>query len=195
VLGRDNNPMLDEMNQVLFLVTSRHRTQRSAMIVTWITKASLGPKRQRLILVLSPRNLTTRLLLKSGVFGLSLLGSRQLSWVEHFGARSGSEIDKFKGIEREFSTSGQSGLPRPKRAISSCEARVESVVSTGDRLIVVAKVNSTHRQRGGTKPDRALRMSDLRRLSPSIRSRLAEKLAADAKLDSKSEIERVILVR
>ena len=172
--------MLDSLNQNLFMVTASSGKQRSGMIVTWVTLASLDTERPRVILVLSPRNLTTGLLLKSRRFTLSLLSKADLDLVDRFGARSGRDLDKFGGLARRFTTTRRYRLPSPRTALSVAEGQVTAVASTGDRLIVVASIRIIRKAKRKAKP---LVMADLRRLGPAERARARAKLLNDLRLD------------
>ena len=172
--------MLEHLNQCLFLVSARSAGLCSGMVITWVTKASLDSVRPRVILVLSPRNLTTQLLLKSRRFSLSLLSKVDLDLVDRFGAKSGRDLDKFGGLDSRFRSTRRFGLPAPRTALSTAEGVVKTVASIGDRCIVVAELDVSL---GGAPSSKALLMSDLRKLGPSAKARAKTKLLSDLQKD------------
>ncbi|MEE8625899.1 MAG: flavin reductase, partial [Acidiferrobacterales bacterium] len=101
--------IFDELHREVYLVSSSYHSVKAGMIVTWITPASLIPERQRVILVLSPEQHTTKTLINSQKFIIHLLAKHQIDLVPIFGLYTSKDYDKFASVN--FKESAWSPAP------------------------------------------------------------------------------------
>ena len=73
--------LFDELEKDIFLVSAGDNGRYSGMIVTWVTAASLIPEQKRIVLVVSPANATTQVMLHTGRFILHRLACEQVELV------------------------------------------------------------------------------------------------------------------
>ncbi|HXV82639.1 MAG TPA: flavin reductase [Candidatus Binatia bacterium] len=90
--------IFDEGKREIFLITTSDDSRPCGMIITWVTSACLIPEDERIVLVLSPHNHTTQVLLHHRQFILHLLAHDQVALVPTFGLYSSRDIDKFASI-------------------------------------------------------------------------------------------------
>jgi flavin reductase (DIM6/NTAB) family NADH-FMN oxidoreductase RutF len=133
--GRD---LFDESKKEIFLVTSCYKGYKSGMIVTWVTSASLIPERKRIVLILSPTNYTTRMVLQNRQFIIHLLSREQVDLVPRFGLSSSEDSDKFSSVPFQLD---EGGLPIIQGTYGWARGKVVSHLDGGDRLIVLAHLD------------------------------------------------------
>lgn len=124
-------------NPEIYVITAAHQGQMGGQVATWVTLASLVPEKMRVVTIISPRNFTYSLMQASQQFVLQLLAVGQQDWLPLFGLQSGYQIDKFTGLDLQFTPSGIPILP------GTCgwvECRVSYQVDRGDRVIFGADV-------------------------------------------------------
>ncbi|PON11840.1 hypothetical protein C2W62_42715 [Candidatus Entotheonella serta] len=73
--------IFDENKREIFLITMSDKGRHSGMIITWVTSASLIPDDKHIVLVLSPHNHTTQVLLDRRQFIVHLLAHNQVVFV------------------------------------------------------------------------------------------------------------------
>lgn len=124
-------------NHDIFIVTARHRGRENGQIATWIMPASLAPTSPRVVAVLSPENFTHKLIEASGRFTLNMLAEDQANLVPLFGLVSGTEIDKFDGLDLGRT---RSGLPLIPDTCGWAECAIVAMIDSGDRRIYLADI-------------------------------------------------------
>ena len=169
--------LFDELEKEIFLVSSGDNGHYSGMIVTWVTAASLVPERKRIVLVLSPANATTQMMLHTGRFILHRLSSEQIDLVPRFGLVSSANVDKFASVPFHLE---EHQLPILEGVCGWARGIIVSVLNGGDRLVVLASVDLE----GADPSKEPLRVQDLpRSLSPAIMAQLEEKYLRDVERD------------
>jgi flavin reductase (DIM6/NTAB) family NADH-FMN oxidoreductase RutF len=109
-MADDHIPSIfDEDQRPIFLVTAFDTSRPCGMIVTWVSLASLIPEDKRIVLILSPHNHTTQVLLQHRRFIIHLLAHHQAILVPTFGLYSSREVDKFASVP--YQQDADSGLP------------------------------------------------------------------------------------
>jgi flavin reductase (DIM6/NTAB) family NADH-FMN oxidoreductase RutF len=160
-------------NHELFIVTARHGTRENGQIATWIMPASLTPSCPRIVAAISPCNFTHSLIEPSGRFALNMLAEDQADLVPLFGLVTGTEIDKFDGMELGRSASG---LPLIPASCGWAECVIVGLIDSGDRRVYLADIVE-QRVTPGKVP---LRKNEaFARQSPDIRRLLEEKHRTD----------------
>jgi flavin reductase (DIM6/NTAB) family NADH-FMN oxidoreductase RutF len=125
------------VNPELYVITAVHEGQASGQIATWVMLAALVPEHLRVVVVLSPRNFTFRLIQESRHFVINLLAEGQQDWLPLFGLRSSAEIDKFAQIPVRTTVSGIPILPQ---TCGWAECQTVQEVDLSDRVVVIADV-------------------------------------------------------
>ncbi|PON18599.1 hypothetical protein C2W62_07065 [Candidatus Entotheonella serta] len=108
------------------------------MIITWTTSASLIPDAKRIVLILSPHNHTTQVLLDRHQFMIHLLAHDQSALVPTFGLYSSRDVDKFASTS--FTLDEESGIPIVDRTCGWAQGHLISQIDAGYRLIVLAQI-------------------------------------------------------
>lgn len=140
--GSSQTSVFDGRHEAIYLITTAFDGHLSGMIATWIMSASLIPEHSRLILVLSPHNHTTQLLLKRCMFVVHLLERQQVKVVPDFGLRSSATTDKFLNIDYSLTAEG---LPVIAATCGWARVQLVSALDDQDRIIVVGHVLEEHR--------------------------------------------------
>jgi flavin reductase (DIM6/NTAB) family NADH-FMN oxidoreductase RutF len=125
------------LDREVWLLTAAAAGRRSGMIATFVSPASIVPELPRVIVSLAHTHYTTELVETSGAFALHLLPEDQIELVWQFGLDSGRDRDKLAGVE---ATVGATGSPLLGCAIGWLDCRVETRLSTGDRILYLAEV-------------------------------------------------------
>ena len=169
--------LFNELEKDIFLVSSSHNGRHCGMIVTWVTAASLIPEHKRIVLVISPANATTQMMLHTGRFILHRLSREQVDLVRRFGPVSSASVEKFAAVSFHLD---EHQLPILEGVCGWARGTVVSVLDGGDRLVVLASLD-----REGADPTRQpLCLHDLARsLSPAILAQLEEKYVRDVARD------------
>jgi flavin reductase (DIM6/NTAB) family NADH-FMN oxidoreductase RutF len=169
--------LFNELEKDIFLVSSSDNGRYSGMIVTWVTAASLVPEHKRIVLVVSPANATTQVMLHTGRFILHRLSREQVDLVPRFGLVSSASVEKFASVPFHLD---EHQLPILEGVCGWARGAIVSVLNGGDRLVVLASID-----REGADPARQpLCVHDLpRSLSPAIMAQLEEKYMRDVERD------------
>jgi flavin reductase (DIM6/NTAB) family NADH-FMN oxidoreductase RutF len=130
--------IFDESKKEVFLVTSCDQGSKSGMIVTWVTSASLIPERKRLVLVVSPQNHTTQVLLQHRKFVIHLLSQDQVNLVPTFGLYSSRDVDKFSDVSFHLD---DSGIPIIAGTCGWARGHIIAKIDGGDRFILLTDVD------------------------------------------------------
>lgn len=133
----DANALFMRLDPELWLVTAAANSQRSGLIATCVTVASIVPELPRVVVGLGKRTFTWELVETSEAFTLHLLGDSNVEWVDRFGLRSGRDGDKFDGLTVATTPNGS---PLLTDALGWLDCRVESRMDAGDRVIYLAAV-------------------------------------------------------
>jgi flavin reductase (DIM6/NTAB) family NADH-FMN oxidoreductase RutF len=169
--------LFNELEKEIFLVSSGANGQYSGMIVTWVTAASLVPEHPRIVLVLSPANATTQMLLHTGRFILHRLSREQVDLVPRFGLGSSARVDKFASVPFHLD---DHQLPILEGVSGWARGTLVSVLNGGDRLVVLASID----QEGADPTKAPLCVHDLpEHLSPALMAQLEEKYVRDVERD------------
>jgi flavin reductase (DIM6/NTAB) family NADH-FMN oxidoreductase RutF len=169
--------LFNDLEKAIFLVTACDRGHTSGMIVTWVTAASLVPERPRIVLVLSPANATTQMMVHTGQFVIHRLSSAQVDLVPQFGLWSSATVDKFAAVPFHRDADG---LPILEGVCGWARGQTQAYLDGGDRLIVLANLEAET----VTPHTQPLCIQDLpRRLSPAIVTQLEEKYRRDVVRD------------
>ncbi|PON11935.1 hypothetical protein C2W62_42240 [Candidatus Entotheonella serta] len=147
--------IFDENKREIFLITASDNHRPSGMIITWVTSASLIPDDKRIILVLSPHNHTTQVLLDRHRFIIHLLAQDQAALVPTFGLSSSRDVDKFASVP--FTLDEDSGIPIVDETCGWARGKLISQMDTGERFIVLAEIEKESAQ----PAKQSLRVRDL----------------------------------
>jgi len=122
------------------IVTTAHEGTDYGLTVASFASLSLSPP---LVLVcISKSSSSHEPIVKSGTFGVSILGSDQEAISGRFAARGG---DKFAGLEIRR---GTLGVPLVANALATLECRVHEHVDGGDHSIFIGEVVDTQTREG-----------------------------------------------
>jgi flavin reductase (DIM6/NTAB) family NADH-FMN oxidoreductase RutF len=129
--------IFNRLDRELWLITARAGDQRSGLIATYISRASLVPALPRLTVGLAKHHFTRELIEQSKSFCMHLVDEAHIDWVWRFGIRSGRDADKLQGLP---SHTGVTGSPILTGALAWLDCRVETQMDTGDRIVYLAEV-------------------------------------------------------
>lgn len=124
----------------LYIVTSRDGERYNGQIVNTVIQVTSDPP--RVAVIINKNNLTHDFIMKSRVFGVSVLEeSTTLKFIGPFGFRSGRDIDKLSSVQHKL---GVTGCPIvTDNSLSILEASVISHIDLGSHTIFVADVVSS----------------------------------------------------
>ncbi|MCG9891751.1 MAG: flavin reductase family protein [Thermosynechococcaceae cyanobacterium MS004] len=166
-------------NPEIYVVTAAYEGQRGGQVATWVTLAAIIPEQLRVIVIISPRNFTYRLMQQSGAFVLNLLAEGQQDWLPLFGLQSMHEVNKFSDIPAQTTESGIPILPETC-GWALCETL--QTFDLGDRVVFLADVVAQE-VTGARQPLR--RIEATAALSPEINAQLVAKRLLDIEADRK----------
>lgn len=154
--------LTDTSDPPLLVVTTSAAGKRAGCVVGFHTRSGIAP--ERYCFWLSKANHTYRVALRATHFGLHFLTDRDLAVAEHFGTRTGEEIDKFAGVAVEHHPHGVPLLSAcPHRVVVE---RLAMLDDGGDHVCLSAHV-VTAESPGGFTP---LRISAATGLAPGRQS-------------------------
>lgn len=122
----ESNAMF-KLSYGLFVLTAKAGDKDNGCIINTVTQLTDTPK--RLTIAVNKQNHTHDMILKTGVFNVSVLAQEApFKLFQHFGFNSGREVDKFEAFKHvERSENGLLRLNRYANAFLSCQ-----VISTED---------------------------------------------------------------
>lgn len=140
----------------LIVVTTAAEGERAGCLVGFHSQASIGP--QRYCFWLSKANHTYRVALGSDRFAVHFLTTADRDLARHFGSRSGSETDKFAGLDI---TVAEAGVPLiadlPNRIVVE---RITMLDDGGDHVCMTTRVLAAE-SAGAFTPLRSSQVADL----------------------------------
>jgi flavin reductase (DIM6/NTAB) family NADH-FMN oxidoreductase RutF/rubredoxin len=121
----------------LYIVSSREGESLNGHVSNTVFQVTADPP--KFVVATHKDNLTTRYIIKSRVFSISILDrSADMAFLGPWGFHSGTDQDKFKGIRYRV---GKTGAPIVlERCLAYIECTVEDIIDTGTHLLVVGKV-------------------------------------------------------
>jgi len=147
----------------LYVVSSRKGDRFNSQIANTVFQVTSDPP--TIAVIINKQNLTHGFITESKVFTASILSQdTPLSFIGHFGFKSGRDIDKFEGINYKI---GETGAPVViDNALAYLEAKVLQGVDVGTHTIFVAQLVGAdiikegepmtyayyHQVKGGTTP-------------------------------------------
>ena len=128
---------LHKLGYGLYVVTSRKGDKFNGQIAN--TVFQITPEPPTIAVSINRKNLTWEYITASGVLAVSVLCQETpLSFIGHFGFKSGRDIDKLKDIQYRL---GETGVPIVLDNCVSCfEAKVIDRMDVGTHTIFVAEV-------------------------------------------------------
>ena len=121
----------------LFVLTAREGEKDNGCIINTTQLLTDTPK--RITIAVNKQNLTHDMILRTGVFNVSVLTEKvPFKVFQHFGFQSGRDTDKFAGWEGPRSANGLCYLPEYTNALLS--GRVISTADYGTHTLFVAEV-------------------------------------------------------
>jgi flavin reductase (DIM6/NTAB) family NADH-FMN oxidoreductase RutF/rubredoxin len=157
---------LNKIGYVLYVVTSQNGEKLNGQIANSVFQVTSEPP--AIAVSINKKNLTWQYIEQSRVFAISVLcQDTPLSFIGHFGFKSGKEIDKLAGITCKI---GQTRAPIVlDNAVSFFEARITKEVDVGTHTIFIGEIidgdvlnekpcmtyEYYHQVKGGTTPKTA----------------------------------------
>lgn len=152
----DFDDLLASVDSALIVVTTAVEGERAGCLVGFHSQASMSP--QQYSFCLSKANHTYRVGLRAIHFALHFLTAEDRAMAQRFGARSGEDTDKFRGLDVTTAAEGVPVLTGvPNRLIVE---RLTMLDDGGDHVGITARVISTE----VTGPFAPLRLSQVRDL-------------------------------
>lgn len=121
----------------LYLVCSRDGSNFNGHVSNTVFQVTADPP--RFVVATHKDNLTTRYIQKSKVFSVSVLQQHvDLEFLGPWGFKSGTQVDKFKGISY---ITGKTGVPIvTEKALAYIECEVEDQIDTGTHWLITGRV-------------------------------------------------------
>jgi flavin reductase (DIM6/NTAB) family NADH-FMN oxidoreductase RutF/rubredoxin len=128
---------LNKIGYVLYVVTSQNGEKLNGQIANSVFQVTSEPP--AIAVSINKKNLTWQYIEQSRVFAISVLcQDTPLSFIGHFGFKSGKEIDKLAGITCKI---GQTRAPIVlDNAVSFFEARITKEVDVGTHTIFIGEI-------------------------------------------------------
>lgn len=125
---------LKDLSYGLYLVTSRDGERLNGQVVNTVIQVTSEPT--RVAVIINKKNLTHEFIIKSGVFGVSVLEEdTPMTFLGPFGFRSGRDIDKLAQLTYKR---GVTGCPLvTEHALSLLEAGVIQTIDLGSHTIFI----------------------------------------------------------
>ena len=122
----------------LFVLTARDGSRDNGCIINTVTQLTDSPK--RISIAVNKQNLTHDMVLKTGVFNVSILSeSAPFAIFKHYGFQSGREVDKFAGVPAlARAQNGIYYLPDSTNAFLS--GKVTQTIDLGTHTLFIADV-------------------------------------------------------
>lgn len=135
--GIDNSAFF-KLSYGLFVLTARDGEKDNGCIINTVTQLTDTPK--RITIAVNKQNLTHDMILKTGVFNVSVLTEEvPFKVFQHFGFQSGRDVDKF--ADCEVQARAQNGLMYlPKYTNAFFSAQVIEVKDYGTHTLFIADV-------------------------------------------------------
>ncbi|WKY48490.1 flavin reductase [Eubacteriaceae bacterium ES3] len=128
--------LLFNISYGLYVVSSKKEDKLNAMVSNTFIQVTNTPLKASVCL--GKGTLTAEYVLKSGVFGVSIMGKENHDLVKHFGYQSGRDVDKFKDMS--YVTGEKTGCPGLLNSICFVECEVEQTIDLGTHYMFIAKV-------------------------------------------------------
>ena len=122
----------------LFVLTAREANRDNGCIINTVTQLTDSPK--RISIAVNKQNLTHDMILKTGVFNVSILSERApFAIFKHYGFQSGRDTDKFAGVPAlARAQNGIYYLPDSTNAFLS--GKVTQTIDLGTHTLFIADV-------------------------------------------------------
>ena len=122
----------------LFVLTAREASRDNGCIINTVTQLTDSPK--RISIAVNKQNLTHDMILKTGVFNVSILSERApFAIFKHYGFQSGRDTDKFAGVPAlARAQNGVYYLPDSTNAFLS--GKVTQTIDLGTHTLFIADV-------------------------------------------------------
>lgn len=132
-----DNRALFSLSYGLFVLTAREGSKDNGCIINTAQQLTSSP--QRISVTVNKQNLTHDMVLRTGVFNISVLSREATFWVfQHYGFRSGRDVDKFAGISAPRTENGVAYVEGCTNAVIS--GKVIGTVDCGTHTLFIADV-------------------------------------------------------
>jgi flavin reductase (DIM6/NTAB) family NADH-FMN oxidoreductase RutF len=122
------------------IVTATHEGQQYGMTVNSFTSISLEPP--LISVVLKQLTHTHDLVVKSGMFAVTILTAKQRELSDRFAGKFPNIMDRFDGVQTERLSPGDA--PVFKNGMAYLHCRVVNSIPVGENTLFVAEVTAAH---------------------------------------------------
>ena len=137
----------NRINIPVYSVSSQYGEKQNMHICTYVSAASMQPK--RFMVALFKGSLTLELVEKNKHFVLQLLEEKQYRLVDLLGRKSGRDIDKIALLEKRKVTTDWKNFILLKDALAWMELKVISSIDAGDHIMMLCDLVSSKNVREG----------------------------------------------
>ena len=132
-----NRKAFENLSYGLYIVTSRNEDRLNGQIVNTVIQVTSEPP--RVAVIINKKNLTHEYILKSRLFGVSVLEEEApLTFFGPFGFRSGRDYDKLSKVEFKRGTTGCPLITQ--YSLSLLEAKVFEELDVGTHTVFIGEV-------------------------------------------------------
>ena len=132
-----DNTALFKLSYGLFVLTAREGDQDNGCIINTATQLTSTPC--RIAITVNKQNYTHGMVLRTGIFNLSVLTQETDFWVfQHYGFQSGANVDKFANLPPMRTENGLRYIAGCTNAVLS--AQVIQTVDCGTHTLFIADV-------------------------------------------------------
>ncbi len=132
-----DNKVMHNISYGLFVLTAKDGDKENGCIINTLQQVTTTPN--QVTITVNKDNLTHDLVMKTGVFNVSVLSEKAMFDVfKHFGFQSGRDVDKFADFPKE---TAENGLPYVAKG-TNCflSAKVISTIDLGTHTLFLAEV-------------------------------------------------------
>lgn len=132
-----DNKALFKLSYGLFVLTAREGEKDNGCIINTAIQLTSSPC--RISIAVNKQNYTHDMVLRTGVFNVSVLTEEATFWVfQHYGFQSGRDVDKFAGIPENRTENGLRYVDGCTNAVLS--GKVVQTVDCGSHTLFIAEV-------------------------------------------------------
>jgi flavin reductase (DIM6/NTAB) family NADH-FMN oxidoreductase RutF len=132
---KEANQVFDLFPRGVFIVTASHGKREGGLTAACVAHISWDP---HLIMVgVSPKRFTHKLIDKSNAFAVNVVSEKQLDVARYFGSVSSKNEDKFAKVAFEIK---QTGSPILEESPAWLDCKLVKKVTTGDHTLFIGEV-------------------------------------------------------
>ena len=135
----------DMLTHGVYIVTAAHDGEVRGMAAAWACQVGID----KLMVYIGDQSSTREYILRSEVFGVSVLAEDQVDLAKRFGTTSSLNVNKFEGVGFHH---GETGCPLLDDCLLTFDCRVDDVFDYSEGKLIIGKVISAEKVSGEYTP-------------------------------------------